>query len=325
MRESPSEPRAAAVAPDLALQALSRARAPREAADAVATLRRSLWERLLWALSEPSAREVAEIADRLAGLCETLLHASLADPRVSLADPRAAPGDARAAPPDSPAHPAHPQPAGAGARSEPRERAAAAAMLDERGRADALIGLDDPGSPPLPEPQAPALSRRLSSRPAGTEPTRGEEPAGAQLEQPWLASVEAELRRFERDHRPFAVLLVELREIERLRALLAPVELERLSAELARELTQLLPGAAQITQSPGRHWLIASATDAGSARVLASRANAALEARARAGGVDGGVAVGLAVCPTNGRDAAALAGYAEVDLFAARSPVGAPA
>jgi hypothetical protein len=157
----------------------------------------------------------------------------------------------------------------------------------------------------------------------------------------WIGSIGRELERFSRDGRPFAVLLVELREGDRLPRQRDLDEVARLSDELEQALASelrmpaaagsdghggdRLQGAGSLTRERlGRYWLLAPDTDRAGARALAERLSAAVRQLAGRRGASLVVAVGSAVCPEDGREAAALAAHADVELYAARSAAGAP-
>lgn len=166
---------------------------------------------------------------------------------------------------------------------------------------------------------------------------RGEGPGA------WIGAIGRQLERHASDGRPFAVLLVELVELERVRELESAAEAERLdrelertlSAELARArdaaaalvrppLTEQLaagaPGALTLTRErPGRYWMVSAASDRGAARHLSERISAALAEWRSSGGRPLSVVIGAAACPEDGSEAAGLAAYADVDLYAARS------
>ncbi len=304
-------------AQERALQALAGASDPREAVEAVESLRASLWQGMLAAVRDPSAADVAALADRVAGLCSTLLSASLRAPDGAPARPQDAGaggteplGDAAPVPPRTGwqdlGRPGYaPAPPGPGV------------IVDERERE---VGI--PASVPPPLGAASRAHARHASTVVGGEIAVHDERAGQAA--PWIAAIARRVREFERDHRPFAVLLIELGELDRLRAALTPHELERLSADVAQVIAELLAGEgeAPIAQGPGRYWLIARAMDAADARELARRIAAAVPGRVAAAG---SLLVGIAVCPVNARSAAGLAAHADVDLYAARGPLAARA
>jgi hypothetical protein len=154
---------------------------------------------------------------------------------------------------------------------------------------------------------------------------RGEEGPAA-----WIRSIGRQLERFEHDHLPFAVLLIELGDVARLRRAALPGGVSSLTSRVERVLAQELqrigdasaaarPAGSLTCERPGRYWLVVPAMDAAAARrladwlvrtigPLASRRWAPLE-----------VTVGTAVCPGDGRDAAALAAHADVGLYPARA------
>jgi GGDEF domain-containing protein len=178
---------------------------------------------------------------------------------------------------------------------------------------------------PLPdgdgvEPSAPALD--------GTEiqvrDERIEEGPAA-----WIRSIGRELERFAADGRPFAVLLIELLQAERLRRSDPPEEVARLAGQVQRTLESELwslsePAGASLTrEAPGRFWLLATGVEAPRVRALAEQIEHAVRRSVSHRGEPVQIAVGTAVCPADGVQAAALAAHADVALYAARSAASA--
>ena len=160
---------------------------------------------------------------------------------------------------------------------------------------------------------------------------RAEYGAGA-----WIDAITRQLERHRADRRPFTVLLVEVRDIARLRLEMSPAELATLGASLERALAAGLqaggavagrgfdrgapPWTGSLTpQRPGRCWLVAPETDRPAAHGLADRIARAVASGLSHRGRALEVLVGVAVCPQDGRQAAALAAHADVDLHAARA------
>jgi GGDEF domain-containing protein len=280
--------------------------------EAAEALRGALWEALLEELRWPSfeqlsPRRVADVSDRLAFVCASALAAALA--------------------PDAPASQAAARDAGAaGADTEAdavpvqREPSAArrAVIVDERE--------DASGAP-----------RR---RPAEIEIRDERNDAGPAA---WIGSIGRQLERFTRDGRPFAVLLVELRDSDRMGGDSRLEEVSRLADQLEHALTSELrrsaaragadgldprvePAFGSLTRErPGRYWLLAPDTGRTGAKAIAERLADALRRLASDRGASLEVAVGTAACPEDGREAAALAAHADVELYAARSAAGTPA
>jgi predicted signal transduction protein with EAL and GGDEF domain len=69
----------------------------------------------------------------------------------------------------------------------------------------------------------------------------------------------------------------------------------------------------------GRYWLLAAATDRLTVRTLAERLVGELRPVASRRGVQLPFAVGIALCPEDGRDATALAARADIALCDARA------
>ena len=189
------------------------AREPAALVEAVEALRGVLWEALLGELREPSARLLAEVGDRLAYVCAALLAAGVRTIATGL-DTRAPGAEARAPEPASRVPVVRDLASGSRPRGE-------VVIVDERAPAGEV------SQSPTPAPPARAAAASEHAQPWG-EPRSalpGEPPAEIEIrdqrreEGPgaWISSIGAQLERFERDGAPFAVLLVELVDIERLR------------------------------------------------------------------------------------------------------------
>jgi GGDEF domain-containing protein len=259
---------------------------------AVEALRGVLWEALLDELGRSSsdrssARLVADLADRLALVCSMALAATLA--QVSLAP--ASEGEVAAAPI------LDEESERGGAAHEPEHPAAArrpAVLVDEQ-----VQTLDDRSRETTP---------RIEIR-----DVRGEGGPAA-----WIGSIGRRLERYAQDGLPFAVLLVELLDSERLQHALD--EMSRLSSEVQDALARELRPADSLTcERPGRYWLLTPQTDGVAARRLAEQLARAARSSASHRGTPLEVAVGIAVCPEDGRQASELAAHADVDLYAARA------
>jgi GGDEF domain-containing protein len=275
--------------------------------ETVEALRGVLWgallEELRWPMFDQThAHGVADLSDRLAYVCAAALAAALAAGRP---EPDATQEQAEAA-----ATEAEPgldrlerEPAG------PR----AAVIVDER-------------------EEVPASPRRAPEE-IEIRDERGEVGPAA-----WIGSIGRQLERFSRDGASFAVLLVELRDIERLRCDGSPGELSRLADQVEQALASELQPSARgdaargddgsrearwagslTREGPGRYWLLAPQTDRAGARAMAERLVGAVRRLSGHGGAHLEIAIGAAVCPEDGREAAALAAHADLELYAARS------
>jgi GGDEF domain-containing protein len=144
---------------------------------------------------------------------------------------------------------------------------------------------------------------------------RGEEGPAA-----WIGSIGRRLERHEQDGSPFAVLLIELIDIERLRLAEPAEEFSRLTEVVEEALARELRPADSLTRErPGRYWLLAPRTDGPDAQVLAERVARAVRSSASHRGTPLEAAVGVAICPEDGRRASELAAHADVGLYAARA------
>jgi hypothetical protein len=285
-----------------------------EALEAVEALRGVLWEALREELREPSARLVGDACDRLGYVCAETLAAALAA-MPALGAGRARDGERERAAVEAGAE------AGmrdlhtptAGAQSGPMRAPGAAVIVDERVAPAAASFASEPArsreAPASLAPDVPAVEIAIRDE------RRDEGPAA------WIGLIGAQLERFEHDRAPFAVLLVELVDIEQLQR---PGHVEDL-ARTAEELEQALTGAlgawagSFTRERPGRCWLVAPETDLLGAELLAERLARAVAARAGSRGGSLALAIGTASCPEQGREASALAAHADVGSYAARS------
>jgi GGDEF domain-containing protein len=265
---------------------------------AVEALRGALWEALLDALADPAADQLGNLADRLAHICSELLVGALeAIPAPALSDLRVR--DARTVAPATVAR--------GGDRAVIVDEGRAV-IVDER--APGRVG-SAPASPGVDHGEIEIRDQR-----------RGEEGPAA-----WVGSIGAQLERFEHDCLPFAVLLVELVDLERLRRDESDAELRRLAEQLEHALrAELNEWSGSLTRErPGRCWLLAPGVDRADTELLAERLLVAVGAGASDRGTPLAVAIGTAVCPDDGRQAAALAAHADVGLYAARAATRASA
>jgi GGDEF domain-containing protein len=269
---------------------------------AVEALRGVLWEALLDELGRSSsdrssARLVADLADRLALVCSMVLAATLT--QVSLAP--VSEGEVAATPTlgEESKH--------GGAPHEPERPPGArrpAVLVDEQ-----VQDLGD-RSPETAPHRSWETAPRIEIR-----DVRGEGGPAA-----WIGSIGRRLERYEQDGLPFAVLLVELLDSERLAHAEPLDELSRLSDQVQDALARELRPADSLTcERPGRYWLLTPQTDGVAARSLAEQLARAARSSASHRGTPLEVAVGIAVCPEDGRQASELAAHADVDLYAARA------
>ena len=303
---------ASAAAGDLA--AIAGATDAVAAVEAAEALRGVLWEAVSRELREPAAPRPADVCDRLALVCAEALAASVATLE------RRPPASAAAGGGGGPDEPPAESPRGERAPS-PGE----AVIVDERTRHLATVpALEDPAPPAHPSPR--------------TIEIRDERPAGGAA--PWIGSIGSQLERFEQDRAPFAVLLVELVDLEQIAAEESRGAAERLAGDVEQLLAGALRSASGQTRGRGaigagpslptltrerigRYWLMAPEMDRAGTQLLAERltraAGTAMTTRGRAAAV----AIGSALCPVDGREAEALSAYADVGLYAARAAMRA--
>jgi len=301
-------------APVVRIAVIAGARDAAATADAVEALRGVVWDALLDELgrtsSEPFAgRLLVDAGDRLAYVCAAALAAALG----------AGPGERAAAPESAVA------------------ASAGAIIVDERERAREAEATVAPVGEHAASP-AGFVPRVSQSSPRATAEIEIRDERGAEGPAAWIRSIGAQLERFERDRLPFAVLLVELVDLPPSGTLHgggrrepSPHDSAQLAGRLERALAtasspegELGDWSGSLTRErPGRCWLLAPDTDHAGASALAQRLVRAVSAGAQYGEAPLDVAVGVAVCPEDGREAAALAAHADVGLYAARARVRA--
>ncbi len=282
---------------------LTGARTAAELVDALELLRGVLCEALREEISEPSPRQTADLCERVAHVCAVTLAGALT---VGLAGaPEAGAEHAGTEHAGTEHAGAHQDPAGedppGGSAPGPRVTVASGArplIVDE---------LEDAQAPE----REPFGSHRGGERgdAIAIRDQRGEHGAAE-----WLEAIARELERHERQELPFAVVLVELRDLERLRLQSTPA---RLAADLASLERVLAGNGSVIRERPGRYWVLASGADRRGARALAEHLAAGVAAAAPGEPLQ--TSIGIAVYPADGRHAAALAAHADVDLIAARA------
>ncbi len=293
MGDTPLDPRLPAHAPLDAAAAARLVRAARAAEELCATL----WEAVREELREPRARRVAELSERLAQVCAVVAALAGEEPAPER-EPPVAPEPQRPAAlePQPPAPPEEPEIAIHDIRRE-----APRAPLTPSG--------EDPQAWIEPGGESPFVGAHPPHRKRG-----GESPVA------WAESIGASLERHAAEGLPFAVLLVEALGVHRLAqeepAAVLTGLLDRVEAAIERELR---PTDTIVREGGGRWWLTASRADSGGARALAERLAPTARAAAVHRGESLGVAIGVAVCPADGEEAATLAAHADVDLYAARA------
>jgi len=312
------------------LAVIAGARDPRSTVEAAETLRRVIWEALLEELRAPSARLVADLSDRLAHVCVTLIAAAISETASGRADSSAGPREPELEDPVRVV--SAPDPTSA-PRTPPVARHAGV-LIDEREEAPARPREGNWQQPVPPSAERPRVRpfpweppRVPSEAPIAIRDERGEEGPAA-----WIRSIGRQLECFARDGRPFAVLLVDLGDLERSTHAgptggpsSATSLVERL---LAQQLHRYEGASAEdrggsagslTRERSGRYWLLVTDTDAIAAGRLAESLVGAIRPLTASRWPWLEVMVGTAVCPDDGRDAAALAACADMGIYAART------
>ena len=278
------------------IAAMSGAAGAGELVAAVEALRGVLSDALVdeFGLAAPDpvrARQLTDLADRLAHICAVILPIALAGIETLAA-----------AAPESPAAAA--RPAAPVIVASGRHGRGGALIIDERAAEPAPAGPEELYAPPG------AVSEPSPGGEIEIRDERGDEGPAA-----WIRSIGRQLERFEEDRRPFAVVLIECRDDAAGQAdLLWDAVEERL-----REEVRAAGSGTMTRERAGRYWLVVAGTDRLGAAGLAAQLTRALESIVRGQRPGMSVAVGTAVCPEDGRKASALAAHADVGLYAARA------
>ncbi len=281
--------------PALELARVTGCRDGADIARSAEALRGVLWEELLSEMRGAPARDMGEAADRLAHVCSSVIVAALA---ASVPEPASEPGAA------------HP-----GASAAPARGVTHAQIIDEL-EAEPAEALAVPQAPARPSPAQDGPQIEIRDQRTRPGPSA------------WIDTIGRRLESFGRDSRPFSVLLIEPVDLELLREMQARGSAEGLADRIEHALAAELPHcpgagpdpAVSLTrEAPGRWWVLTAAPDRSGADGVAESL-----ARAASGVFDGRgqpvqIAVGTALCPVDGREAAALAAHADIGLYAARA------
>jgi GGDEF domain-containing protein len=177
-----------------------------------------------------------------------------------------------------------------------------------------------PPSPPAAPPPAPAAPPEPPAFAAGPEVVIHDARHHDDGHEPWRAPIERRLERQLQDGRPFAVLAMEIDDLERLLAAATGREVvEAIEAAERAICGELRPADMLVRERLGRYWLTAPETDVSSGRALGQRLADAVSAAAFHHGAPLAMSIGLAVAPDDALDAEMLAAHADEGLFAARA------
>lgn len=317
--------------PARALAAISGATDAAAMVGAVEALRSVLWQSLLleqgWqAPGSGALRQLSDLAERLASVCASMLAVALEQVTQESVAPISS---------ESPAAVT----AAAPSAEAPRQRVSSggALIVDERAEPVEERPLSWDESPPRPPQDADEPKAGFVwDGPPGGAPERDEiairDARGEEGPAAWIGLISSQLELARQDGRPFAVLLVEPREVEHLRAAEPRSETLRLSEEVEGALAVAFGARAEndhaaqpfaqgslVCERPGRYWLLAPETDRVGATSLAERLRRAVALVVEHRGEPLEVVIGTAVCPEDGGTPAALAAHADVSLYAARS------
>jgi len=136
----------------------------------------------------------------------------------------------------------------------------------------------------------------------------------------WVAALERQLAEGGRSGRPFALLLVELDDAERLRLAEPEPVAEAVFDRVGRAIRDRVRRPDLLAhERDGRTWVIAPEAGRAGAAALAERVADSVEHSGTVGGAALRASIGIAVFPHDGRDAEALIEHAEEQMFAARA------
>jgi hypothetical protein len=223
------------------------------AARAAQTLSETLWETLQEELGNPRSERVTELSEQLGALAATVASLARVEDRER----------------EAPTAPVQPEPRAARTTDEkpPARESSGSPPWEPPSREQPLreqpLREQPSQEPPSQEPRSRAVlvDELARERPASPEieirDARGEDGPTA-----WIDSIGRRLERYRRDGSPFAVLLVEIVDVERLRHAERAGEVARLTSLLEDVLARGLRPADSLTcESPGRYWLLAPQTD----------------------------------------------------------------
>lgn len=170
------------------------------------------------------------------------------------------------------------------------------------------------GAPVVDTPAALVDEHEGAATPIAIRDVRGAEGSS------WAESIGRRLDRYADDRVPFAVLLIEVLDAERLRVAEGPAEAHRMIREVEGAIVeQLRPADALLREADGRYWLIAPQTEVSVAGALAQRIASAARRAGSHRGAPLQVSIGVALCPDHGADVATLIAHADIDLYAAQA------
>ncbi len=303
------------------------------AARAAQALSETLWEALTQELGDPRPERVAELSAQLGEVAAVVASLARVDARARggrLGEPQL--GESANAEPVRTVRARGERPGEPANAESVRTESSAGGRATTYGEPFSQAPAPSEESPATEAPSAPAvlideLATAVGRRPRESDPPRRARPEieirderSAEGPAAWIDSIGRCLERYERDGAPFAVLLVELVDLDRMRHAESAEELARLTGQVEAALARGLRPADSLTcERPGRYWLLASQIDASGARGLVERIAHAVRSAASHRGAPLEVAVGVAVCPDDGRRASDLAAHADVGLYAARA------
>ncbi len=180
------------------------------------------------------------------------------------------------------------------------------------GRANLRVAPDEPAAPPR---EPPAGLSGAPPPPAETPRDSREPPGRPAL---WIGAVEDEIARAEGAGTPLSVLVVELDDADRVRAVEPATEATATFGRFAQAVRSVMRRQDVLAcETDSRAWIIARDTGRAGAQALGSRVATAVRTASSWARAPLTVSVGVAVLGEDGHDASALIGAAEEAKFAA--------
>jgi GGDEF domain-containing protein len=250
-----------------------------------------IWATLRDELTSPEPEQVSELAQRLALVIEQVRSAALR----------------RLARPERPDRPL----TAVGGRPPEREPYKPSGAAAEAGREVTSQPPDKPGYDPA-GPSGAAEGQGPEAAP------RSEQSSEVRPEALWIGAFEEEIARAEHSGAPLSLLLVEMEDGDRVRAIESPALASTTLGRFAQAVRDAVRRPDLIaSESDARAWVIARETGRSGAQALASRLGVSVRSAEPWRGAPMTVTIGIGVLGEDGRDAETLIAAAEESRFAA--------
>ncbi len=299
-----------------AVVALAGSSEPAATVAVVETLRRVLWASLAGTVSDLTAAQAGDVADRLAHVCSVLTTAVVAHTNNAASSAGAvSEPDSQLDPPQQPQRQHSDRSPVADPERYPRIDVRRNGAIDVPDEIADAWAIGDPA--PLSDPAEQPLSDQAEQAPA-TAPRARVGPVA--LPDGWIGALGEPVSGGAAAPTEFAVLLIEVLSAERLLRADIAAEAEALMAAVHGVLRGALRPLDLLEQeSAGRWWLLAPGADLAAARQMAERLADTVRATVSDRLAPLEVAIGVAASPDHGTGALELGERAEEELYAARA------